>query len=105
MVAAESSCRSSDLAVRDEASSLSCRSALPVTPSFFQSSNRHLTCAADPDDRENPRLEFFHERPARRPGHAGGEPSFGSVCGCVGVQNVIVDGPLGYTDPTVSQSG
>jgi hypothetical protein len=35
---------------------------LPVVPSFFRVYNRHLTQGLlDPDDRENPRLEFFHE--------------------------------------------
>jgi hypothetical protein len=74
---------------------------LPVTFSFFRVYNRHLTQGLlDPDDRENPRLEFFHEsdllgvhsRPAAILG-------LGSLVWLRGVQNVIVNGLFGFTDP------
>jgi hypothetical protein len=74
---------------------------LSVTPSFFRVYNRHLTQGLlDPDDRENPRLEFFHESdlfgvqatPAASLG-------LGSLVWLRGPQNVIVDGLFGYTDP------
>jgi len=74
---------------------------LPVTPSFFRVYNRHLTQGLlDPDDRENPRLEFFHESdllgvqstPAASLG-------LGSLVWLRGPQNVVVDGLFGYTDP------
>jgi hypothetical protein len=74
---------------------------LPVIPSFFRIYNRHLTAGLlDPDDREDPRLEFFHwsdllgvhSTPA---GHLG----LGSLVWLPGVQNVIIDGLFGYTDP------
>jgi len=80
---------------------------LPVTPSFFRVYNRHLTQGLlDPDDRENPRLEFFHESdllgvqstPAASLG-------LGSLVWQRGVQNVIVDGLFGYTDPDGSPVG
>lgn len=80
---------------------------LPVAPSFFRVYNRHLTQALlDPDDRENPRLEFFHESdllgvqatPAASLG-------LGSLVWLRGVQNVIVDGLFGFTDPDGSPIG
>ena len=72
---------------------------LPVTPSFFRVYNRHLQGLIDPDDRENPRLEYFHESdlfgvqatPAASLG-------LGSLVWQRGPQNVIVDGLFGYTD-------
>lgn len=80
---------------------------LPVTPSFYKIYNRHLTEGLlDPDDRENPRLEFFHESdilgvqatPAASLG-------LGSLVWLRGVQNVLVDGLFGYTDPDGSPTG
>jgi hypothetical protein len=80
---------------------------LGVTPSFFRVYNRHLTQGLlDPDDRENPRLEFFHESdlfgvqstPAASLG-------LGSLVWLRGVQNVVVDGLFGYTDPDGSAVG
>lgn len=80
---------------------------LPVIPSFFRVFNRHLTQGLlDPDDREDPRLEFFHESdllgvhatPAAVLG-------LGALVWLTGVQNVIVDGVFGYTDPDGSPAG
>jgi hypothetical protein len=74
---------------------------LPVVPSFFRVYNRHLTQGLlEPDDRENPRLEFFHwsdllgvhSTPA---GHLG----LGSLVWLPGVQNVVIDGLFGFTEP------
>jgi hypothetical protein len=80
---------------------------LPVTPSFFRVYNRHLSQGLlDPDDRENPRLEFFHEddllgvsaTPAASLG-------LGSLVWLRGTQNVVVDGLFGFTDPDGSPVG
>jgi len=80
---------------------------LPVVPSFFRVYNRHLTQGLlDPDDRENPRLEFFHESdllgvqatPAASLG-------LGSLVWLRGVQNVVINGLFGYTDPGGSPMG
>jgi hypothetical protein len=80
---------------------------LPVTSSFFHVYNRHLTQGLlDPDDRENPRLEFFHESdllgvhstPAASLG-------LGSLVWIRGVQNVVVSGLFGFTDPDGSAVG
>jgi hypothetical protein len=80
---------------------------LPVTPSFFRIYNRHLTQGLlEPDDRENPRLEFFHESdllgvhstPAASLG-------LGSLVWLRGVQNVVVTGLFGFTDPDGSAVG
>src|SRR5215831_5281000 len=74
---------------------------LPVMPSLFRVYNRHLSQGlVDPDDRENPRLEFFHwtdllgvhVRPAI---HI--EP--GSLVWLPGTQNIVVEGLFGYTEP------
>ena len=72
---------------------------LPVSPSFFRVYNRHLQGLIDPDDREHPRLEYFHESdlfgvqatPAASLG-------LGSLVWQRGPQNVIVEGLFGYTD-------
>ncbi len=79
---------------------------LPVTPSFLRVYNRHLTGLIEPDDRENPRLEFFHESdllgvrstPAASLG-------LGSLVWLRGPQNVRVNGLFGYTDPDGSAVG
>jgi hypothetical protein len=80
---------------------------LAVAPSLFRVYNRHLTQGLlDPDDRENPRLEFFHESdllgvqatPAASLG-------LGSLVWLRGVQNVVVDGLFGFTDPDGSPVG
>jgi hypothetical protein len=80
---------------------------LPVVPSFFKVYNRHLTQGLlDPDDRENPRLEFFYDSdllgvqatPAASLG-------LGSLVWFRGVQNVVVNGLFGYTDPDSSAVG
>jgi hypothetical protein len=80
---------------------------LPVIPSFFRVYNRHLTQGLlNPDDRDNPRLEFFHwsdllgvhSTPA---GHLG----LGSLVWLPGVQNVVIEGVFGFTDPDGSPSG
>jgi hypothetical protein len=80
---------------------------LPVTPSFFRVYNRHLTQGLlDPDDRENPRLEFFHESDLLGV-HATPAASLGlgSLVWLRGPQNVVVDGLFGYTDPDGSAVG
>lgn len=80
---------------------------LPVIPSFFRIYNRHLTQGLlDPDDREDPRLEFFHWSDllgvhATPAGHLG----LGSLVWLPGVQNVVIDGLFGYTDPDGTQVG
>jgi hypothetical protein len=80
---------------------------LPVTPGFFRVYNRHLTQGLlEPDDRENPRLEFFHESdllgvhstPAASLG-------LGSLVWLRGVQNVVVRGLFGFSDPDGSAIG
>ena len=80
---------------------------LPVIPSFFRVYNRHLTQGLlNPDDRDNPRLEFFHwsdllgvhSPPA---GHLG----LGSLVWLPGVQNVVIEGVFGFTDPDGSPMG
>lgn len=74
---------------------------LPVIPSFFRVYNRHLSQGLlDPDDREDPRLEFFHWSDllgvhATPAGHLG----LGSLVWLPGVQNVVIDGLFGFTDP------
>ncbi|HET9621814.1 MAG TPA: hypothetical protein VFP84_10625 [Kofleriaceae bacterium] len=80
---------------------------LPVIPSFFRVFNRHLTQGLlDPDDRENPRLEFFHESDLLGV-HAdpAADLGLGSLVWLTGVQNVIIDGVFGYTDPDGSPTG
>lgn len=80
---------------------------LPVIPSFFRVYNRHLTQGLlDPDDREDPKLEFFHWSDllgvhATPAGHLG----LGSLVWLPGVQNVVIDGVFGYTDPDGSPTG
>ncbi len=80
---------------------------LPVAPSCFRVYNRHLTQAlTDPDDREDPRLEFFHDSdllgveatPAASLG-------LGSLVWPRGAENVLIDGLFGYTDPDGSPVG
>jgi hypothetical protein len=74
---------------------------LPVTPSFFRIYNRHLTQGLlDPDDRENPRLEFFHESDLLGV-HTTPAASLGlaALVWLRGVQNVVVNGLFGFTDP------
>ena len=80
---------------------------LPVIPAFFRVYARHLTQGlVDPDDRENPKLEFFHESdlvgvhatPAAQLG-------LGSLVWLPGVQNVVIDGVYGYTDPDGTPAG
>jgi hypothetical protein len=76
-------------------------SVLPVDPAMYRVYNRHLSQGLlDPDDREDPKLEFLHwsdllgahTTPA---GYLG----LGSLVWLPGVQNVIIDGLFGYTDP------
>jgi hypothetical protein len=79
---------------------------LPVIPSFFRVYNRHLNGMLNPDDRDNPRLEFFHWSDllgvhASPAGHMG----LGSLVWLPGVQNVVVEGVFGYTDPDDSPTG
>ncbi len=80
---------------------------LPVIPSFFRVYNRHLTQGLlDPDDREDSRLEFFHWSDllgvhATPAGHLG----LGSLVWLPGVQNVVIDGLFGFTDPDGSAVG
>jgi hypothetical protein len=80
---------------------------LPVEPSFFRIYNRHLTQGLlDPDDREDPRLEFWHESDlygvSATPAASLG---LGSLVWLRGPQNVIVDGLFGYTDADGSMVG
>lgn len=80
---------------------------LPVDPSFFRVYSRHLTQGLlDPDDRENPRLEFFHESDlfgvSSSPAASLG---LGSLIWSCGPQNVLIDGVFGYTDPDGSPTG
>jgi len=80
---------------------------LPVIPSFFRIYNRHLTQGLlIPDDRDDPKLEFFHWSDllgvhATPAGHLG----LGSLVWLPGVQNVVIDGVFGYTDPDGSPTG
>jgi hypothetical protein len=80
---------------------------LPVDTDFLRVYNRHLTeDLILPDDRDNPRLEFFHsedfygEQPARW-----GFPRLDNLVWPSGPQTVLVDGVFGYTDPDGSPSG
>jgi hypothetical protein len=80
---------------------------LPVIPSFFRVFNRHLTQGLlDPDDREDPKLEFFHESDLLGV-HATPAAQFGlgALVWLPGVQNVIINGVFGYTDPDGSPTG
>ena len=60
----------------------------------------------DPDDRKNPRLEFFHESDL-----LGVQPTpaaslgLGPLVWLRGAQNVVIDGLFGYTDPDGSAVG
>jgi hypothetical protein len=80
---------------------------LPVIPSFFRVYNRHLSQGLlDPDDREDPKLEFFHWSDllgvhATPAGHLG----LGSLVWLPGVQNVVIEGVFGYTEPDGSPTG
>jgi hypothetical protein len=80
---------------------------LPVTPDFFRVYNRHLTQGLlDPDDRENPRLEFFHESDLLGVHSApAASLGLGSLVWLRGVQNVVVSGLFGFTDPDGSSVG
>jgi hypothetical protein len=80
---------------------------LPVTPSFFRVYNRHLTQGlTDPDDRENPRLEFFHASDLLGvQGTPAASLGLGSLVWLRGTQSVVVDGLFGYTDPDGSAVG
>src|SRR5262249_22037486 len=80
---------------------------LPIAQDFFRVYNRHLTQGLlDPDDRENPRLEFFHESdllgvqatPAASLG-------LGSLVWLRGGQNVVIDRLFGFTGPGGSPLG
>lgn len=80
---------------------------LPVDTDFLRVYNRHLTeDLLLPDDRDNPRLEFFHcedfygEAPARW-----GFPRLDNLVWPMGPQTVLVDGLFGYTDPDGSPTG
>ena len=98
------------IAIRDVKLTLALPAALgelSVEPSYFRVYNRHLTQGLlEPDDRENPRLEFFHESdlfgiqssPAASLG-------LGSLVWLRGPQNVVVDGLFGFTDPDGSAVG
>jgi len=80
---------------------------LPVIPSSFRIYNRHLTQQLlDPDDREDPRLEFFHESDLLGV-HAtsGAQLGLGSLVWLPGVQNVSIEGLFGFTDPDGSAVG
>jgi hypothetical protein len=80
---------------------------LPVIPSFFRVYNRHITQGLlEPDDRDDPKLQFFHWSDllgvhATPAGHLG----LGSLVWLPGVQNIVIDGVFGYTDPDDSTTG
>lgn len=63
--------------------------------------NRHLSQGLlDPDDRDNPRLEWFYSE--RRNGHRN---HFDLNNWPVGVQNIEITGVFGYTEPDSSPQG
>jgi len=80
---------------------------LAVEPSLYRVYNRHLTQGLLlPDDRENPKLEFFHGDDLAGVRF---EPVRGlTLCSLVwpvGQQNVTVQGTFGYTEPDGSPTG
>lgn len=79
---------------------------LPVITDLFRVYNRHLQGLLDPDDREQPRLEFFHESDLLGVKLSpSGALGLGGLVWLDGVQNLIVDGVFGYTDPDGSAVG
>ncbi|MBI5547612.1 MAG: hypothetical protein HY901_27325 [Deltaproteobacteria bacterium] len=80
---------------------------LDVETSLFRVYNRHLTEGLfQPDDRDNPKLEFFHGEDLAGVHF---EPmrglSLSSLVWPVGQQNVTVRGVFGYTEPDGSPTG
>lgn len=80
---------------------------LPVETDLLRVYNRHITQGLMmPDDRDNPKLEFFHaedfygEEPPRW-----GFPRLANLTWPVGPQIAAVDGLFGYTDPDGSPAG
>lgn len=83
---------------------------LEVEPDNFRVYNRHLSGMVQPDDRNDPKIEFVHSldlygidsRARFMPLHG---ISLRSLAFPVGVQNVEVRGLFGYTDPDGSPWG
>lgn len=77
---------------------------LPIYSDLYRVYNRHLTqCLFHPDDRENPKIEFFHTSTDVLQTRAG--ISFTRLIWPVGQQNVTITGIFGYTDPDGSTTG
>lgn len=71
---------------------------LPIDPSLFRVYNRHIRQGLfHPDDRGNPKLEFFHPSRDRISGVA--RFSFDRLVFHRGEQNIRIEGVFGYTDP------
>jgi hypothetical protein len=68
--------------------------------------NRHLTEGLlNPDDRDNPHLEFLHGSDTFGPAVEDDVNSFAPLIFPRGVQNVIITGIFGYTDPDGTPMG
>jgi hypothetical protein len=69
-----------------------------VDPDSIRVYNRHLSEGLlDPDDRDNPKVEFFFHSTANLP--AGSVTFLHDFVWTRGRQNIIVDGVFGFTDP------
>lgn len=74
-------------------------SSLEIDFDLLRIYNRHLTQGLlDPDDRNNPKIELFH--PSESLYQDGSyRARWGRLVFPEGVQNIIIDGEFGYTDP------
>lgn len=79
---------------------------LPVDPSIYRVYNRHLTQGLLlPDDRDDPKLEFFHGSDLLGVRFEAPGLSLASLVWPRGQQNVTVRGVFGYTEPDGSPMG
>jgi hypothetical protein len=77
------------------------RGDLAVEPELYRVFNRHLRGMIQPDDRENPHIEFVHSEDLLGMRGYAGSAAYGlsSLVWTSGVQNCDVFGVFGYTDP------
>lgn len=77
---------------------------LPIDADLFRVYNRHLTQGlTNPDDRDNPKIEFFHTSDDILASHA--SYSFTRLIWPRGQHNITLTGIFGYTDPDGSPTG
>jgi hypothetical protein len=80
--------------------------ALAIDPSVYSISNRHLTQGLLlPDDRDHPKLEFFHGSDVLGVRFEAPGLSLSSFTWPRGAQNITVRGVFGYTEPDGSPAG